>query len=84
MSFRFCAPVFCEATATPEPGEGALDDASSGEDFEALGGIGTPYDLNYPFAVTFDRSAQLIAGVSIVGERMVQPWEAAAYGIEQT
>ena len=34
-------PILGQSAAAPQPGEGALHDPSSWQDFEALGGIGT-------------------------------------------
>ena len=46
-------PVLCKPAASIEPGKGSLDHPSSGQDFKALGGVGSPDDFERPGADVF-------------------------------
>ena len=80
---RWIFPVFCQASAAPEPCEGAFDDPSSGEDFEALGGVGALDDLEGPLADPVEGAAQFRPGISAIGEQMAQPGACPREGGEQ-
>ena len=72
-AFDGALPVLCEAPASSEPCECPLDDPSSWQDLEALGGIGALDDLDRPVADPGERRGELVAGVGAVGEQMAQP-----------
>ena len=43
-------PILGQSAAAPEPGEGALDDPASGQNFKAVGGVRALDDLHRPVA----------------------------------
>lgn len=75
-------PVLGQSAASSEPCEGAFYDPSSGQDFEALGGVGPLDDFHGPGADFGQGSAQFWPRVSAVGEDMTQPRKAVADGFE--
>ena len=81
--FRWFVPVLGESPAAPEPSEGALDDPSSGQDLEALGGIGALDDLQGPGALASERGAEFLAGIAAVSEEVAQPGEAMADRLQE-
>lgn len=64
------SPVFRQAAASPKPCEGALDDPSPRQDFEAFGGIRSFDDLDGPVAMAGGRVAQFLPGIATIGEDM--------------
>src|SRR3954469_10845434 len=67
-----CLEVFGEAAAAAEPGEGALDHPSPGEEVEAFDAGRALNDLNRPGAASGDRALQLRAAIDTVGEDMIK------------
>jgi len=63
-------PVFCKASATPEPCEGALP---SGEDFEAFGGVGALDVFERPLSDPVQCTAQFRPGIGAISEQVAQP-----------
>ena len=68
-------PILGQTPAPAEPCEGALDDPSSRQHFEALGGIGALDDLQGPVTDLVELITQFGTAVCAVGEEMTQPWE---------
>jgi len=60
--------VLGEPATSVEPGEGSLDDPSTRQDLEALGGIGSFDDLKGPAPEFGHGVLQLIAGVGAVSK----------------
>ena len=67
-----CLEVLREATATSEPGEGALHNPASGDDYEASSSVGSSYDFQPPVALAFEGFLQLVTGVTAVGKDVAQ------------
>ena len=65
--------VLGEPSAPAEPGEGALDDPTPGQQDEALGGIRSFDDLDGPPSQFGERRRQFVAGISPVSEQVAQP-----------
>ena len=61
-------PVLCQSSASPEPGEDALDAPSTVQDLEAFHGVGALDDLDRPVAVLGKRTLEFGAGVGAIGE----------------
>lgn len=68
-------PILGQAPASAEPCEGALDDPSLRQHFEACRGVGTLDDLQAPVADFVELIAQLGTAIGIVGKEMTQPGE---------
>ena len=66
-------PIPGQPAASPEPGEGALDNPSPGQEFEPLRGVRALYDLDGPIADPVQCAAQFRSGIAAVGEDMAQP-----------
>lgn len=75
-AFEGSLPVFCEAARAAEPGEGSLDDPASGQDFEALGLVGSADDFDGPLSHLEEGRSQFLTGVSAIGKDVTQPWKA--------
>ncbi len=65
--------ILGEPAIATEPGEGALDHPSPGQEVEALRGIETLDDLDRPLAKLLQRLLELRSGIAAVGEDMAQP-----------
>src|SRR4030088_948531 len=78
-----CLEVLGQASAAAEPGQGAFDDPSSGQEEEAFDAGGTLDDLDGPGAAMVDGGAQLGAAVDAIGEDVAQLWEGPAQGAQQ-
>lgn len=76
-------PVLCEAPASSEPSEGALDHPAAGEQNEALGGVAAADNLKRPLPVPLQRADELVARIAPVGEQVAQPWEAVADRLDE-
>ena len=59
-------PILSHSTAASEPCEGSFDDPAAGNDFEALGRVGTLDDLDSPFADLVQGIPQLWPAVTAV------------------
>ena len=75
-------PILCQAAAAAEPCEGALDHPTAGHDFEAIGGVGAPDDLDGPAPDGLQGVAQFGARISAIGKDMAQPGVARGDGFE--
>jgi len=78
-----CLEVLGEPATSTEPGKGALDDPSPGQELEAFDAGRALDDLDGPRTAVFDGGAQLRAAVDAVGEDVVQPRTAPAQGAQQ-
>ena len=67
--------VLGEAAVAAEPRQRPFYDPTAGQDFEALGGIGSLDDLDGPFADAAQGFAQLVAGIATIGEQVPEPRE---------
>src|SRR5487761_491782 len=65
--------VFGEPAAASKPSEGAFYNPASGQDFEALSSVRAFDDLHRPAAQRGESTAQLVAGISGIGEDVAQP-----------
>src|SRR6266446_7338127 len=72
--------VLGETAAAAQPGKGALNDPSPGQELEAFDARRTLDDLDGPWAAIVDGGAQLGAAVDAVGEDVAQPGKASAQG----
>ena len=52
-----------------------LDDPTAGDDFEAFGGIGVLDDFEAPLSEAAKGVAELLAGITTIGEQVAQPRE---------
>src|SRR5271170_3660906 len=75
--------VLGETPAAAEPGEGAFDHPSPGQQLEAFDASRTLDDLDRPRAAIGDRCEQLRAAIDAIGEDMAQLGEAAAQRSQQ-
>ena len=75
--------VLGEASASAEPGKGALDDPSAWQELEAFDARRTLDDFDRPWAAIVDGGAQLRAPVDTVGEDVAQAGEASAQRAQQ-
>ena len=66
--------VLGEASVPVEPCQGALDDPSPGQHFEALGGVGPLNDLDGPLADAAKRILEFVSSIAAIGEDMTYPW----------
>lgn len=62
--------VLGQSAVVAEPSEGAFDDQSAWDDLEALGGIGSLDDPNCPTTDFGQRTLQLVAGITAIGEEV--------------
>lgn len=62
--------VLGEAGVAAEPCQRSFDDPATGQDFEALCGIGSLDDLDGPFADAAQGFAQLVPGIAAIGEQV--------------
>ena len=63
---------FARRRQRPEPGEGALHNPASGDDYEASSSVGSSYDFQPPVALAFEGFLQLVTGVTAVGKDVAQ------------
>src|SRR5580765_4972195 len=75
--------VFGQASAATEPGEGALDHPSAGEQVKAFDAGRALDDLDRPGSAWVDRFAQLRPAVDAVSEDVSQVGEALAQGAQE-
>src|ERR1700733_11093789 len=75
--------VLGEASASAEPGEGALDDPSARQELEAFDPRRTLDDFDRPWAAIVDGGAQLRAPVDAVCEDVAQAGETSAERAQQ-
>jgi len=75
--------VLGEASASAEPGKGALDDPSARQELEAFDARRPLDDFDRPWAAIVDGGAQLRAPVDTVGEDVAQAGEASAQRAQQ-
>src|SRR5712691_11321207 len=75
--------VLGEAATATQPGEGAFDDPSSGQELEAFDSRRTLDDLDGPWAAVVDGGEQLRAAVDTIGEDVAQAGEASAQRAQQ-
>src|SRR5258707_12301091 len=73
----------CQAPIATEPSEGALNNPSAREQFEALGGVGSLDDLQRPFTLSLKRVFEFLTCVAAVGEHMAEPGETGSDRDEQ-
>ena len=66
------------AAIASQQSEGAFDDPAPGQDFEALGAVGTLDSLDCPLAELGQRRAKLVASIASAREDTAQPGEAVA------
>ena len=64
--------VFCEPSALREPGEGAFDDPSSGQELEAFDAGWSLDDVDVPGSAVCQGVEQLGAAIDAVGEDVAQ------------
>ena len=74
--------VFGETAVSVEPCEGPFNDPPSGQDFEALYGIGSPDDFDLPCAALAERGAEFVARITAICKDMPEPWEAVADSVK--
>src|SRR4051812_48831315 len=74
---------FRQASVAVQPGEGAFDHPTPGQQDKALGGVRPLDDLDGPFAELFEGALQLVTGVGGIGEDMAQPGKGAANALQQ-
>ena len=67
--------VLGQTSISVEPSQGSLDDPAAGDDFEALGGVGSLDDLDGPLSDTAQRAPEFVSGIAAVGEQVTQPGE---------
>lgn len=77
-------PILSHSTAASEPYEGSFDNPAAGNDFEALGRVGTLDDLDSPFADLVQGIPQLWPAVTAICEDMAQQWIGPGDGFQQT
>ena len=65
--------IFCEASASAEPGEGSLHHPAAWQEFEPAGGVGALDDLYGPFADFGETSIEFGTGIAAGSEYMPQP-----------
>src|SRR5712691_367218 len=75
--------VLGEAAAAAEPGEGALDHPSPGQELEAFDAGRALDDLDRPWATILEGGAQLRAAVNPVSEDVAEPGKAPAQCAQQ-
>src|SRR5258708_27929319 len=75
--------VLGQASAAAEPGQGAFDDPSSGQEEVAFDARRTLDDLDGRRAAIVDGGPQLGTAVDAIGEDMVQLGEGATQGAQQ-
>src|ERR1700686_5031504 len=74
--------VLVQASVAAEPGEGALDDPSAGQDDEALHVVASLDDLDAQAGVGGDGVVHLPGVVSVVAPDQLEPVEPLAYLVE--
>lgn len=72
-----------EASASAEQGEGELDHQAAREHSEALGGVAATDDLKRPLPGPLQRTNELVARITAVGEQVAQPWEPVADRLDE-
>ena len=77
-------PILGHSTAASEPCEGTFDDPAAGNDFEALGRVGTLDDLDSPFADLVQGISQLWLAVAAICEDVAQQRIGLGDGFQQT
>src|SRR5216684_4082874 len=75
--------VLGETATAAQPGKGALDDPSSGQELEAFDARWPLDDLDGPRAAVVDGGEQLGAAVDAIGEDVAQAGEASAQRTQQ-
>jgi hypothetical protein len=75
--------VLGEAAASAEPGKGAFDNPTPGQQLEALDARWSLNDLDFPLAAMRECIDELIAAVNPVGKDMTQLGEAASQVLQQ-
>src|SRR5437762_10327003 len=78
-----CLEVFGETPAAAEPGEGALDHPSPGQQLEAFDTGWALDDFDRPGAAIGERAEQLGTAIDAVGEDMAQLGTGAAQRAQQ-
>jgi hypothetical protein len=77
-------PILGHSTAASKPCEGSFADPAAGDDFEALGRVGTLDDLDGPFGQLLQGISQLWPAVAAICEDMAQLTKVPGDGSQQT